>query len=255
MALEKIKESDLSGKGVLGQAEVPGLSALEMQAAVEQIVREIAIPKINEVIEYIAGKVATQEDLGKLLIEAGTVTSVFGRAGAVKAQKGDYTAEMVGAAKTEHAREHALDGSDPILPANIGAAERNHAHGSISADGKIGNANGMVLMTGLGGKIEAKAKNEAGFVVPPVVADISGSFTAEDNRIYFGNGISDFVFSCDEGKTAECRGFITFGVPGTISLSGFDYIDDPEDISLAEEGSRWEFDLSYGCLIIRRRSE
>ena len=68
MELEKILEKDLAGKGVLGQPEVPGLSALDMQKAVEQIVREIAIPKINEVIEYIAGKVATQEDLEKLLI-------------------------------------------------------------------------------------------------------------------------------------------------------------------------------------------
>ena len=52
MTLEKILESDLSGKGVIGQPDVPGLSPADMQKAVEQIVREIAIPKINEVIEY-----------------------------------------------------------------------------------------------------------------------------------------------------------------------------------------------------------
>ena len=99
MELFKITEGDLFGKGVLGQPEVPGLSAEEMQAAVEEIVREVAIPKINEIIEFLIEHGATQEDLQKLLLEAGSVTSVFGRAGAVKAQKGDYTAEMVGAAE------------------------------------------------------------------------------------------------------------------------------------------------------------
>lgn len=255
MELEKIKESDLEGKGVIGQAEVPGLSALEMQRAVEQIVREIAIPKINEVIEYILGKVATTEDLGNLIIEAGAVTSVFGRAGAVKAQSGDYSAEMVGAAAKKHSAEHASGGSDPITPENIGAANEAHSHGNITSDGKIGNVNGKVIMTGLFGIIEAKEKSEAGFVLSPVTENISGTFTAVNNKIYFGNGISDFIFTCDVEKTASCRGFVTFGTPGTISLNGFDFVDDSDDILSAAEGSRWEFDLSYGCLIIRKRSE
>lgn len=255
MELNKIKNSDLEGKGVMGQAEVPGLTATEMQAKVEEIVREIAIPKINEIIEYIAGKVATQEDLEKLLLESGSVTSVFGRAGAVKAQKGDYTAEMVDAASKNHAREHAVDGSDPISPVNIGAADRNHKHGNISDEGKIGNTNGMVLMTGLNGVIEAKTKADSGFMLPLVSADISGEFTAEDGKIYFGNNVTDFIFNCDEGKSAACRGWVTFGTPGTIKLNNFTFVDDPEDITSATAGSKWEFDLDYGCLIVRKRSE
>ena len=51
MAINKITETDLEGKGVVGQPEVPGLPAAEMQYKVEQIVREVAIPKINEVID------------------------------------------------------------------------------------------------------------------------------------------------------------------------------------------------------------
>jgi tRNA pseudouridine38-40 synthase len=53
MTLEKILESDLSGKGVVGQPDVPGLSAKEMQEKVEEIVRSVAIVKINEIIEYL----------------------------------------------------------------------------------------------------------------------------------------------------------------------------------------------------------
>lgn len=255
MDLEKIKESDLVGKGVLGQPDVPGLTAEEMQKAVEQIVREIAIPKINEVIEYIAGQLATQEDLQNLLLDAGSVTSVFGRAGAVKPQAGDYTAAMVGAAAAKHAGEHSSSGNDPISPANIGAADRTHSHGNITSDGKIGQTNGMVLMTGLNGRIEAVSKGNAGFAVPPVPKDFSGTVTAEDNVVYYGDRIQNFIFTCDADKTASCHGWITFGTPGTIRTSGFDFIEDPDEIAKAKSGSRWEFDLERGCLIIRKRSE
>jgi hypothetical protein len=249
------KKEEVEEKSVVGMAEVPGLPAEEMQYRIEQLVREIAIPKINEVIEYIAGKVATQEDLEKLLIDSGSVTSVFGRAGAVVAKSGDYTPGMVGAAAKSHAKEHSSDGKDPIKAVDIGAAEKEHVHGNITADGKIGNANGMVLMTGIGGKVEAKAKADSGFVLPPEVVPVTGEFTAENDKIYFGNDISDFIFNCDSAKAADCRGFVTFGTPGRIELKGFDFVDDSDDIKTAKAKSRWEFDLSYGCLIIRKRSE
>ena len=253
--LDKIEEKDLEGKGVYGQETVPGLSAQQMQEKIEEIVRQIAIPKINEIIEYLLTKGATQEDLERLLVEAGSVTSVFGRAGAVKAQKGDYTADMVGAAAEKHARDHMQDGEDPIMPHEIGAADRTHEHGNITANGRIGTENGKVLMTGLNGVVEAKAREEAGFVVPAASADIAGEFTAENNRAYFGSGITDFVFNCDEDKTAKCHGWVTFAIPGKIELKGFDFVDDPDEIAEATAESRWEFDLEYGCLIIRKRSE
>lgn len=254
MELKKIEESDLAGKGVQGQAEVPGLSASEMQAKVEEVAR-FAIEKINEIIEYLGTYGVTQEDLQKLVLEAGAVTRVFGRAGSVLPMEGDYTAKMVGAAEEKHAAQHKTDGADPIAAKDIGAAEKEHSHGNITAEGAIGESNGMILMTGLSGKIEARPKNEAGFVLPPAVKSINGAFAAEDNALYQGSGIGDFVFSCDEAKTASCHGWVTFGTPGNISMSGFDFIDDPDDIASAESGSRWEFDLEQGCLIIRKRSE
>lgn len=47
----RITEAELSGKGVVGQAAVPGLSVLEMQESVEQIVREAAIPGVNRLAD------------------------------------------------------------------------------------------------------------------------------------------------------------------------------------------------------------
>ncbi|MBR3962083.1 MAG: hypothetical protein IKK14_01000, partial [Oscillospiraceae bacterium] len=163
--------------------------------------------------------------------------------------------EMIGAAAEKHARQHAIDGSDPIDPANIGAAYAGHTHGNIDNSGRIGNTNGMVLMTGLAGKIEAKEKKNSGFCVLPETKQIAGSFIAEDNVEYDGTGISDFVIQCDAAHLAKCHGWIKFGVVGDIEMKGFDFIEDPEEIATATAGSRWEFDLERGCLIVRKRSE
>lgn len=56
----KVQQQDLEGKGVVGQATVPGLSVREMQESVEQIVREVAIPAINRLIEELAQPQAAQ---------------------------------------------------------------------------------------------------------------------------------------------------------------------------------------------------
>ena len=56
----KITQDDLKEKGVVGQPAVPGLSVLEMQEAVEQVVREVAIPAFNRLIEELADGAAAQ---------------------------------------------------------------------------------------------------------------------------------------------------------------------------------------------------
>ena len=255
MELEKIKDSDLEGKGVIGQEDVPGLPKEEMQAKIEEIAR-FAIEKINEVIEYLEQNGATQDDIKNLVLNAGAVTRVFGRAGEVKAMPGDYTAEMVGAAKEKHAAQHKFGGVDEILPEEIGAAKKEHVHGNLTSDGKIGNTNGKIIMTGLGGIIEAIDRSESGFSLKPERKDASGEITAEDGKLYTGYGISNFIFSCDANKTAICHGFLTIGTPQNIGINkeSFDFVEDPDEFTNAKAGSRWEFDLLCGDLIIRERS-
>ena len=63
MALKKITDADLEGKGVRGQPDVPGLTAEEMQRAVEQIVREVVIPVLNGNVDEINTNYATKSDL------------------------------------------------------------------------------------------------------------------------------------------------------------------------------------------------
>ena len=105
----------------MGQSDVPGLSKEDMQFAVEEIVRTVAIEKINEIIDWLSANGVTKDDLEKTVLQSGAVLSVYGRVGRVTAQKGDYTAEQVGAAAEQHAGNHNADGSDPIDPAGIGA--------------------------------------------------------------------------------------------------------------------------------------
>ncbi|MBK8402515.1 MAG: hypothetical protein IPL25_00045 [Saprospiraceae bacterium] len=61
------------------------------------------------------------------------------------------------------------DGSkgDPTITLDIGRASNqvaagNHTHGKISDDGQIGAATGRIVMTGLGGTLEAVAGTEEG---------------------------------------------------------------------------------------------
>ena len=140
----------------MGQLEVPGLSAEEMQAKVEEIVRTVVIPFINDNVDVLINYYATKSDLENVVINAGAVTSVHGRRGNVIAQKGDYTPELVGAAEEKHAKEHYKTGKDPLDVTKLGAATEEHIHGNIGNAGNIGNTNGKVIMTGFGGVLEAK---------------------------------------------------------------------------------------------------
>ena len=51
--MDKITEQDLANRGVKGLPDVPGLTTEEMQRKLEEIAREILVPKVNEIIENI----------------------------------------------------------------------------------------------------------------------------------------------------------------------------------------------------------
>ena len=248
MNLEKISESDLYGKGVVGQPDVPGLSAKEMQEKVEEIVRSVAIVKINEIIDYLIENGATKNDLEDVVVAAGAVTSVHGRRGAVVAESGDYTPEQVGAAPAKHAFQHSIGGSDPIDLAAAGISAADHFHGNIDAEGKIGSQNGKILMTGIGGTVEAKSKEETGLVPKPVLVATSGSvsMTVEDNREYEYTGVTNLVMV---GANVGCHGFVTFGsaVPN-ISVTGFEK-SGGDDVASAKASEIWEFSCDNGYII------
>jgi large exoprotein involved in heme utilization and adhesion len=219
-----------------------------MQEKMEQIVREVVIPFLNENVDIIAEYFATKEDLQNVVINAGAVTSVHGRRGDVVAQKGDYTAELVGAAKELHAEEHYANGKDPLDVVKLGAAKADHVHGNISNNGSIGNVNGKVIMTGVGGVLEAKDKSELGFVTNPALVATSGAitFTAENNKEYEYTGVTSLEMT---GAKVSCHGTLVFAdsVP-TISVAGF-AATDGDDITKAAAKETWEFDVFAGRIL------
>ncbi len=249
MELNIITENDLEGKGVIGQPDVPGLPAEEMQAKVEEIVRSVAIAKINEIIKYLKEQGATKDDLEDIVIAAGAVTSVHGRRGNVVGQAGDYSAEMVGAAGEKHASQHLPGGSDPIDIGFLGGAGKDHFHGNISKDGKVGTVNGKILMTGALGVVEARDKSELGFMEEPVLVATSGriSVTLQDKREYEYTGVTGLSMV---GANVSCHGTVVFGnsVPG-VSLSGFKAIGGDNILTDAAAKETWEFDC-FGNRII-----
>ena len=259
MAFEKISEADLAGKGVIGQPDVPGLPASEMQEKVEEVVRAVVIPKVNDIIDDITTLLATKEELSRIVIEAGAVTSVFGRAGNVTAEAGDYTAEMVGAAAAQHKNQHRKNGSDPLTASDIGAAAESHSHGSISGDGKVGTVNGKVLMTGTGGVVTAVDKANSGFVLPPATEGGSSqttlAITLSDNTEYVYSGVHALTINAGSGY-GETWGQITFNGTAnpTVTLSGFTNVagDDYTEIAANET---WEFSCKRKTLLWKKVSE
>ncbi len=248
MILEKILEKDLAGKGVLGQPEIPGLSAAEMQEKVEEIVRSVAIVKINEIIEYLIENGATKDDLEDIVIAAGAVTSVHGRRGNVVSEAGDYTPEQVGAAPEKHASQHNIGGSDPIDLVAAGISGTDHVHGNITAEGKIGSQSGKILMTGSGGTVEAVEKGETGLLEKPVEISSSGtvSITVQENREYAYTAVTSLIMV---GSNVSCHGFITFGgSKPSISVTGFAK-SDGDDIASAKASEVWEFSCESGYII------
>ena len=68
MALKKITEADLAGKGVIGMPDTPNLSAREMQEKVEEVVRDVVIPLFNSNVD----RTASKQDLAEAVFSAGS---------------------------------------------------------------------------------------------------------------------------------------------------------------------------------------
>lgn len=257
MAVEIITEADLEGKGVMGQPDVPGLSAAEMQAKVEEIVRSVAIPKINEIIEkYVSG-----ETLEQVVLASGSVSSVFGRAGAVTAMTGDYTAEQVGAAAKTHAAQHKKGGSDPISAEDIGAVPGaktvNGGKTTYTVEGSIKVTENIDASGGNLAVKEPSAGTDAvnlayankTYEQKPQSKSNSGNITvtAQNNTEYLFSNVTSLNFTV--ASTTDCHGFVIFG-SGTpvVTVAGYNRTggDDP---TKAAAGETWEFDCLAGYIL------
>lgn len=263
MAVNKITEADLVGKGVQGQPDVPGLTAAEMQAKIEEIVRSVAIPKINEIID----KYVAAEKLDEVILTSGSVSSVFGRAGAVAAQTGDYTPEQVGAAAKIHGARHKKGGADPLTPEDIGAVPGtktvNGGKTTYTVEGSL-KVTGDIDLSGGNAAVKDPAKGtdavnlaylQKNFEAKPEEKSTTGAVTvtAENNKEYKFTAVTSL--SLTVAATTDCHGFIIFadGTP-TVTVSGYTRTggDDP---TKAAGGETWEFDCLSGYILWKNWSE
>lgn len=255
--VNKITESDLEGRGVKGQPDIPGLTAAEMQAKVEEIVRSVAIPKINEIID---GYVSS-ETLSQVVLASGSVSSVFGRAGAVAAQTGDYTAEMVGAAAKKHAAQHKKNGTDPLSAEDIGAVPGTKTvngdnvtyviDGTIKATGGIDSTGGNTAVKDpvRGTDAVNLAFAQKTYEAKPEEKSATGAVTvtAENNKEYKFTAVTSL--SLTVAATTDCHGFVTFaGGKPTVTIKGYTKTGG-DDITKAAAGETWEFDCLAGYIL------
>ena len=84
--MNKITEQDLANRGVKGLPDVPGLTTEEMQRKLEEIAREILIPKVNELVEGLNN--ANSNLLGKIVISHYDLTF---ESGVCNIEGGEYT--------------------------------------------------------------------------------------------------------------------------------------------------------------------
>lgn len=99
--LDKILDSDLAGKGVIGLPDTPGLPAEEMQQKFEETAREVIIPKFNALVDELSAEGAAG-NVGATG-ENGETTTVQAELGVLheKAEK----AKQTGTAAAENANE------------------------------------------------------------------------------------------------------------------------------------------------------
>lgn len=148
-----------------------------------------ATAAIQEVKSYADEKAQEAKDyVDNAILEGGAVTSVFGRAGEVKAQAGDYTAAMVGArsntwmpnaaetgaAPSIHASQHLSNGADPIIPENIGAIPTNEK----------GAVNGVATLDDKGKLVQMPNSDDVG-----AVSKTGDTMTGSSLGINNGHGI------------------------------------------------------------------
>ena len=89
---------------------------------------------------------------GGTITTSGTIAADFGSTAGTVCQGNDSRLSD-SRTPTAHKSTHATFGSDPLSPADIGAATDTHGHGQISSAGTIGSTANLPLITRTGGEI------------------------------------------------------------------------------------------------------
>lgn len=134
-AITKADEATTKAETAATQGEAAAQAANSAQAAATSAANaaNAATNAIVEVKGYADEKAQEAKDyVDNAIIKSGAVTSVFGRAGAIVAQAGDYTAEMVGAPTVEE-MEAAIAAKEDTFIATRGETTAEEVMAAINA--------------------------------------------------------------------------------------------------------------------------
>ena len=154
--MNKITDKDLANRGVKGLPDVPGLTTEEMQRKLEEIAREILVPKVNEIIdnliavnsnlEYVDITITYNQDYFSPLVTTG---SCFNKTAFIT-----FSFNTLVAFAHNRAETLAILNKKPVsnIPIIINSVTGNHTFfGSLETDGKmtIKNLSGAEIPSGI----------------------------------------------------------------------------------------------------------
>ena len=131
MAFRKIEDSELVGKGNMGQPDTPGVSTSEMQRIMDEIPREIIVPAFNELSDELTAETAAAS-LGAQVVEGLPEETPATVQGVMEAL---YSASKAGESNVSEAlQDHAGNTSNPhnVTAAQTGAYTKAETDAAIN---------------------------------------------------------------------------------------------------------------------------
>ena len=132
MAFRKIEDSELVGKGNMGQPDTPGVSTSEMQRIMDEIPREIIVPAFNELSDELTAETAAAS-LGAQVVEGLPEETPATVQGVMEAL---YSASRAGESNVSEAlQDHVRNTSNPhaVTAAQTGAYTKEETEAAIDA--------------------------------------------------------------------------------------------------------------------------
>lgn len=218
VTLPTIEDSDLVNKGVLGQADTPGLSTEQMQVKVEEIPRAVIVPKFKDLVTALIAEFSNVFSKAETTIEINNKITEIGAGDMAKAVYDtnlngvvDNAEKLDGKLPTEFATSAQGTKADTALQPVTGAVENNiavfDANGKPVDGGK--NLTQLTLTTSTYavafGTIQANGSALAnvtltipsGYTIISIVA-VTG--TSMDNINYIGQYYSGKLYARAESK-------------------------------------------------------
>lgn len=198
MEYKRITENDLAGKGVVGQADTPALSALEMQNKVEEIVRDVVIPSYNNLVEALTenGKPVQSSDV--MLVRIGASGDLQVSVDGVQWQNvADNALEKKADSDDVYTKEE-TDAAIARTVTEIGAGDMQKAVYDTDGDGVVDNAEK------LGGKTPGQLTFGADQIITDETTNKKLSQTLEEKINKSGGSFTGEV-RADSGASTNTR--------------------------------------------------